>query len=413
MPWAKIVDAKMGYTGASSGATTPSVNTTGADLIVLQVSGAGKRSWTISDSKGNAWVSGTRYDSPGKDPSIRLYYCANPTVGSDHTFTLSGNNVYGTIQMSAWSGCDTSDPFEAENGQGGSVGDVDSLTSGAVAPASNNALLIGCFAGFADTPGFSCDPAFAEMIAPAGILGKTYSMDVAYYVQTTAGEISAEWSWSGRIDPTDDAVASITAFNAAAPSVNSADTAVSEAGDLVSIAATLLIPATANIAEGGDSLTALGIVASPITANIAIAEPNDIISSEAVLSQSGSMDVLDADDSAASSAELSIGADAMITEAGDLAHASGRLAIVASAALTESDDRAPPATPDQIALASIVEGNDSTQIAGALVTAGTGMPDEAADTVSATLYHVLQLPAERTIRFRPSRLSGRTLQIQE
>jgi hypothetical protein len=46
----------------------------------------------------------------------RLYYAANPTVGSGHTFSYTGASNFSSIFVAAFSGVATSSPFDKENG---------------------------------------------------------------------------------------------------------------------------------------------------------------------------------------------------------------------------------------------------------------------------------------------------------
>jgi len=81
--------AQRGITG--SGVTTPAINTTGANLLVV-----GGQSAAPTDSFGNTWTA-----TPAVGNS-RLYYCVNPTVGAAHTFSNSTSLF--PITVSAWSG---------------------------------------------------------------------------------------------------------------------------------------------------------------------------------------------------------------------------------------------------------------------------------------------------------------------
>src|SRR5690606_14939955 len=134
----------------------------------------------------------------GNLPFLRRYYCVNPAVGAGHTFTLSGSNVYGNIQMQAWSGVDTADPLEAETGATRTNG-VSPLSSGAVSPANDGALLVAHYAGFANPLAFNGSPAFTVVTNVTGVDSVYYTIGGAYYVQDTAGSINSGWSWTGSL----------------------------------------------------------------------------------------------------------------------------------------------------------------------------------------------------------------------
>lgn len=141
MAFSLVTSVKAG-TG-SSPVTTASVDTTGADLIVLVVS-----SWnvisSVSDSKGNSWTPLTAYI--GGTGRQQAFYCASPTVGSGHTFTATSAGGYPSICVLAFSGVDTADPFDAETG---TTGTGTTSQAGSITPTNDNSLVVACI-GFWD-----------------------------------------------------------------------------------------------------------------------------------------------------------------------------------------------------------------------------------------------------------------------
>ena len=105
--------------------TTDAIDTTGADLIVINTATfiTSDRGVAVTDSKGNTWTPLTQYD--GSDSTTRLYYSLNPTVGTGHTFTATSTGtvavVYPSIQVSAWSGAHDTASYDVENGATGSA----------------------------------------------------------------------------------------------------------------------------------------------------------------------------------------------------------------------------------------------------------------------------------------------------
>lgn len=251
MAIAPVADANAHYTSASSGATTAARDTTGANLIILNINGYGTGG-ALSDNKGNtSWTELTAYNA-GNQPRMRTFYCANPNVGAGHTFTLSGSNLYGSIFMSAWSGVDTADALEAQNGSSTTSGGS-SRNSGTVSPANDGALILAHYAGFANPPSFSGSPSFTTLAAYAGVGSVYFSAGQAYYIQPTAGSINSGWSWpailSGGLGYH---VAQIVAFNAAATGY----TLSAEAGSyaLTGAAAGLLVARTVAAGQGDYTL---------------------------------------------------------------------------------------------------------------------------------------------------------------
>lgn len=200
-----VSHAAASYINASSGATTAGIDTTGADFIVIGVTGYGVSSWTVSDSQSNTWTAATEYAS---NPAVQLYYCTNPTTSASHTFTLSGSAVYGRINAAAFSGVAASSPLESENS--GSTTTTSPASTGSVTPTQNNTLLISAGGlGSVVSPGVSGSPAFTALDEHTGIGGSDYSTGFAYYVQATAANISSEFAWGSG---TGDATAMIAAF---------------------------------------------------------------------------------------------------------------------------------------------------------------------------------------------------------
>src|SRR5215471_5785447 len=119
-----------------NGGTTGSINTTGADLIVVNVVGADV-SLSLSDSKGNTY---TPLTAQSRNSLIsQLFYVQAPTVGSGHTFTVSASSIFAAIQVTAWSGSAAS-PFDVETGATGVS--ITSLQTGSLTPGQDNELLV-------------------------------------------------------------------------------------------------------------------------------------------------------------------------------------------------------------------------------------------------------------------------------
>lgn len=124
--------------GAVNGGTSAAIDTTGATILIIGASFQNGVTPTISDIKGNAWTGLTAQSS--SSPAFRLYYVANPTVGSGHTFTFSGTSIFSAAMIAAFSGVKATSPFDAENGVQTSF--VGTLAIGSVTPANANSLMV-------------------------------------------------------------------------------------------------------------------------------------------------------------------------------------------------------------------------------------------------------------------------------
>jgi hypothetical protein len=154
-----LIGTPVSARSATSPATTPTYDTTGADLLVAIVAHNTAAGGTpaVSDNKtGNTWNALTPYDSGGSLMYIRIYWCSPVDVGSGHTVTFStgGTFAYASVWFTAWSGAHAS-PFNKENGA--TTNATTSLQTGSVTPDQDNSLVIAAlsFANITITPTIS------------------------------------------------------------------------------------------------------------------------------------------------------------------------------------------------------------------------------------------------------------------
>lgn len=202
-----LVAHAQAVSGNSNSVTTTGIDTSGANLIVINM--AFDSTTTLSDSKSNTWTLLTNHNNGSIHQ--RLAYCFNPTVGSGHTFTLTGSSDFPSIEVQAWSGAATS-PFDQENGAGATGS---SVTPGSITPGQDNELVVS---------GTAYDNTFgnAALTAPAsftvsdgngGAGGFAYGSTMGYWIQTTA--TAANPTWNANVT-SGAAVAGIASFKAAA-----------------------------------------------------------------------------------------------------------------------------------------------------------------------------------------------------
>lgn len=170
-----------------NGATSSSIDTTGASLLVIAVAYGG--TITVSDSKGNTWTALTAYANGGQKQ--RIYYAVNPTVGTGHTFTVGGTSVVASFAASSWSGVDTTTPFDVQAGTGG-AGPITAagIGSPSMTPANNGSLVITSCSQAAVVSGLTASGTFTALDAVAFSSGVNYGIATAYVIQTTAATIS-------------------------------------------------------------------------------------------------------------------------------------------------------------------------------------------------------------------------------
>ena len=191
--WAAIALVSHVSAGGTGGTvTTGNSDSTGANFCALVVSYWGSGTLTsISDSKSNPYTCRTLYTSTS--PDIKLCYVANPTVGSNHTFTATGLGFFASVSGACFSGVSTASPYEAENGSW-SAG-VSTFQPGSVTPAGSGELLI---TGISTSAGnsSSIDSGFTIIEQVAYSVGQHMGLSLAYLVQGTAAAINPTWTMS-------------------------------------------------------------------------------------------------------------------------------------------------------------------------------------------------------------------------
>lgn len=177
-----------------TGLTTSGIDTTGANLIVIEVtcySGGGNPELN-SDTYGNTWTGLSQYGNGlgGGTALSRLFYCANPVVGTGHTFT--SNSFQCTVSIVAVSGA-ASSPFDAETG--GSIATGTSGQPGSITPSEGNCLVVTGI-GLDGGVSYSCDGGYTAVTTNSGFFSGPKGGGLAYIVQTTAMATNPTWSWS-------------------------------------------------------------------------------------------------------------------------------------------------------------------------------------------------------------------------
>lgn len=144
----------------------------------------------MTDSKSCSWSSITAHGTPG-NVTVNIYYAVNPTVGTGHTFTLTGTDLYGAVTVEAFSGVGMSSPFDQQNGNASAS--ASSLATGSITPAANNELIISGEAYFGDNSlaTVSDSMTITDYMGGGGVTGGA----MAYKIQTTAAAINPTWTF--------------------------------------------------------------------------------------------------------------------------------------------------------------------------------------------------------------------------
>lgn len=194
----------------SNGFTSGSIDTTGANFLIVHLSTNGTGG-SISDSKSNTWVPLTESGGGAfAARQSRLFYVENATVGSGHTFTVTGTAIFPSIEYAAFSGVATSTSFDVENKNANNF--TTTISTGSVTPSVNDELVVTGIS-FDDNTGVAIDSGFT--ISDTEQLGGGVAIGgaLAYLIQTTATAKNPTWSWT---NSTFENATTIACFKAAA-----------------------------------------------------------------------------------------------------------------------------------------------------------------------------------------------------
>lgn len=191
---------------AGDGVTTPAINTTGADILVVGISDIGG-SGTITDSKGNTWTP----LSLATQGSLhaRLVYAKSPTVGSGHTFTVTDTGGFPSIYVAAFSGSNLSAPFDQENT--GTSASGTTVQPGSITPSADNELIVTMEATNSTPKPYSIDSGFV-ITDSSNNAGSNFAGALACLIQTSAAAVNPTWTMSQSLGQ----AATIASFKAAA-----------------------------------------------------------------------------------------------------------------------------------------------------------------------------------------------------
>jgi hypothetical protein len=183
-----------------STATSSPLNTTGANWIGVSVASGPGASFTVTDSNSNTCAKVPDANAPYVQSYTQtvVYQCVNPTVGSGHTFTITGTGLQFCAAVEAFSGVATSSPYD--QGNGNTSGGNTSQT-GAITPGVNNEVIVTSVSTYAPgvvTP-YTIDSGFTITDQADAVASTTFGCGMAYLVQSTAGTINPTWTLNSSV----------------------------------------------------------------------------------------------------------------------------------------------------------------------------------------------------------------------
>lgn len=176
--------------------TSTAIDTTAANLIVVTSVGFGANSFgTLTDSKGNTWTLRINFLTGGAGYATGVWECVNPTVGTGHTFTITGGS-FPSFCVAAFSGVATSSPFGASTTAQVTVGNT-SIQPGSLTPSTNGSLVLTTMTlsdGITGTVSINSSFTITNQNPHTG---SAEGSALAYLVQATAGAVNPAWTYSG------------------------------------------------------------------------------------------------------------------------------------------------------------------------------------------------------------------------
>lgn len=187
-----ISTAKTGAGGGGAGGeTTGTIDTTGAGLLILVTSYfSGATGVTISDSKGNSWTPLTVVTSANS--ICNVYYSVPTSVGSGHTATIAGTNIFGTLVFSSFAfGAASPADQQSQN-----TGTGTSAAGSSITPSVGGELVITGIASPADSVAISSVNGGFTIIDDTipGLSGEYIGGGAAYLIQTSAAAAAPTWT---------------------------------------------------------------------------------------------------------------------------------------------------------------------------------------------------------------------------
>jgi len=174
--------------------TSGAIDTTGADLLVAAVGWGNSNAVAFSDSKSNIWIPiGALPISAPASGLVQLMIAINPTVGSGHTFTVTGAS---SACVAAFSGSHLTFPLgQVRNA---ATAGAASLAPGSLTPPIDACLVIAAL-GDRTANTISVDGGFTITDQVAFSSPTVVGSCLAYLIQTSAAAANPTFSWTGSV----------------------------------------------------------------------------------------------------------------------------------------------------------------------------------------------------------------------
>lgn len=214
MAFALVVHIEKAGAGTTT-TTTTDINTSGANLLIAAWSsyGGGEPSTISSDSLGNTWTVLSGIAGPSLT-ELHLAYCKNPIVGAGHHIVVTGTLTnYCSVFFSAWSGADTTTPYNSDIVHGSAT--ATSVQPTSLTPPSNNCLVVTVESDIDSSTAPTVNSPLTGLDTQVYLPGNSIGGGIGYEIQTTAAARNPTWSGTSSVER----VALIASFKAGAASI--------------------------------------------------------------------------------------------------------------------------------------------------------------------------------------------------
>lgn len=171
--------------------TTPAISTTGATLIVIDLTSASGTPAAPTDSTGNTYTMAAGFITTNANPSDALYIKYGPATGGSVTFTCSNFGANCSVEV-----FNNTIGSAVDQSTTSSSGAATSLATGTITPtASGEVVVAGLSLSCATT---TTGLAMTTLTATDLINGtaSTYGGGAGYIVQTSPAAVSSTFSWA-------------------------------------------------------------------------------------------------------------------------------------------------------------------------------------------------------------------------
>jgi hypothetical protein len=185
------------YIASTSGGnnqTSPSIDTTGANLLIIVVTvdggGTGLSIFDAISGHSNVYATAKSQAAAGSS-STYTFYCVNPAwVGPGHVFHVSVANGYESIYAAAYSGA-ASSPLDAVTNSAYNTANT-TIQPGSITPSCSNELVIAGMFAENGTPAVSG----ATLRQARATVGGSWGGGLADSIQTAKTAINPTWTVS-------------------------------------------------------------------------------------------------------------------------------------------------------------------------------------------------------------------------